>query len=924
MRSGGVMRFEPYLACEASAGSGKTWQLSLRYAALLLMDTPAERILCLTFTNKAAAEMLERISELLDRLGDARHQEQRKILCGWLQISETALLDKLPQTRSGFLRARHRIMTIDAFFNQILRQFALHSGLSPLFEIGPTDQKLLIDAFLKALERQNLLEDLRALCLEQHRTLESLYEEFARLYAQEAEIERFNFAPQPPALLHRLEAEAMAAFEAVGAFIRDCSAASATAQNLVRAQNIREAAAKTWLQRDRLEEYTYFKKCYRPPMDDAFAQFKQALKAWFAASETQALARICRLYACFEQSLSDFKKQARKLDFADVTHLTYKLLTQGVEGDFFYFKLDGRIEHLLIDEFQDTSTVQFEILRPLIEEFTSGMGTPAKASIKSFFYVGDAKQSIYRFRGGNPHLFAAVQRNYANIRRQTLAVNFRSLQMPVDFVNRVFEGKIDGFVPQKAHRSETGFVKTRQAEEPLEAAVQTVTELLSSGIEADKIALLTFTNDDGQAAAEALLQAHPGLSVTTETTQLLINQKAVRAVIEGVKYLYFKENLQLANFNALRGAPLDEAGFEGLEPLLNEPPLTLAAALIERFGLYEPGGGDLLRFLEWVATLSDVESLIFGYESLTQNAAGGERRGVTILTVHKSKGLEFEHTLVLDRLGRRQSSGGKLIFDHEGVFLRGLAWRQKGREAVDERYRELIESQRAEAALDQLNTLYVALTRARDSLYVFYKPSGSDFEPLELTEGEWGRPPVAAQESRPQTPQPQPSAFNARPLGRQSGVLKTAQAAGTDLGAQRFGLALHHALETLGGFDPAGLSLAIEGARNRYGRDTDIGALKGKIAPLLVHEPFLALVAQGAFLKEAPLIAGDEAVRLDLLIDTPSGWIVVDYKSGGASPEHHEQVRRYLALLKQTTGRGGSGYIAYLGHNTRLVKVEMP
>lgn len=916
--------FIPYLACEASAGSGKTWQLSLRYTALLFMDTPAERILCLTFTNKAAAEMQVRIEELLERLGDADHAAQRAILCGWLEMGEPALLERLAPVRSRFLRARHRIMTIDAFLNQILRQFALYSGLSPLFEIGELPERDRLEAFLREAGRTQVWDDLGALCLDQRRSAESLFEEFLRLYAQEAEIERFAFDAPDPARAAAAEAAVMAAFETFAGLITGCAQASPTALRLVQAQNVRDVAAKSWLERETLSDYTYFKKCYQPALDEAFLALKSALRAWFSVAESDALWRMSGLYGCFEHSQIALKKQAGKLDFSDITHLVYRLLSAPMQGDFFYFKLDGRIEHLLIDEFQDTSTVQFEILRPLIEEFTAGHGTPAKTAIKTFFYVGDAKQSIYRFRGGNPHLFEAVQRRYRNIRRQTLEVNYRSCAEPVAFVNRHFTDKIAAFIPQKAHRPQSGYVQVTSSEEPLAEAVKTVLQLLERNVLPEEIALLSFTNDDGQAVAEALLEAKDDLAVTTETTRLLINQPAVRTVIEGVKYLYFNDALFLANFNALRGAAdLSEAEFGDLRAGLGGAPLDLAVQIAERFGLYEEGGDNLLRFLEWTATLGSIEALIFGYEGLNLSAAPGQKQGVSVLTVHKSKGLEFKHVIVIDRLKRAHSSSGKLLFAYDGVELSKIAWRFKGREAVDDGYRALIEAEKTEKEHDRLNTLYVALTRARDSLFVIRKTAGSEFEPLALEDGSRGEPPrqAAPQTPPPKTPQNAPTPVRA--LGRQSDVLKSENVSETlDRSALRFGLALHHALETLGGFDPAHLPLAIEAARNRYGRDLAVDPLREKIAPLLALEDFTRLIAQGPFLKEAPLIYRGEVTRLDLLIDAPDGWIVIDYKSGGPAPEHIDQVRRYLDLLKKATGRTGSGYIAYLGHNTRLIPVE--
>ncbi|GHV59876.1 hypothetical protein FACS1894103_4190 [Campylobacterota bacterium] len=133
-----MSRFIPYLALEASAGSGKTYRLSERYAALLLQDIAPEKILCLTFTKKAAKEMQERIVTLLEKLSAGDATKQLSAIAEMLAISEATLAAKLPEVTNRFLRARCQIMTIDAFFNHILRQFSLNIGLPAVLTFAAT------------------------------------------------------------------------------------------------------------------------------------------------------------------------------------------------------------------------------------------------------------------------------------------------------------------------------------------------------------------------------------------------------------------------------------------------------------------------------------------------------------------------------------------------------------------------------------------------------------------------------------------------------------------------------------------------------------------------------------------------------------------------------------------------------------------
>ncbi|WP_162894516.1 UvrD-helicase domain-containing protein, partial [Klebsiella pneumoniae] len=132
--------------------------------------------------------------------------------------------------------------------------------------------------------------------------------------------------------------------------------------------------------------------------------------------------------------------------------------------DMIYFRLDGRISHLLIDEFQDTSVVQYEILKPIIAELVSGEGVKKN---RSFFYVGDKKQSIYRFRNSKKELFDLLRDTFTQIKTESLDTNYRSLGHLIEFVNTQFKNKFENFIPQKIleQNQNKGFVRIVQSEE---------------------------------------------------------------------------------------------------------------------------------------------------------------------------------------------------------------------------------------------------------------------------------------------------------------------------------------------------------------------------------------------------------------------------------------------------------------------------
>ena len=132
----------------------------------------------------------------------------------------------------------------------------------------------------------------------------------------------------------------------------------------------------------------------------------------------------------------ELNKEINALSFADINKLVFKLLVQSLDKEALYFRLDGRINHLLVDEFQDTNVMQYEIILPLITEIVSGYG---QNGLGSFFYVGDTKQSIYKFRGGKKELFDKLEEKFEQISMENLPSNYRSLKALVKFNNAVFE-----------------------------------------------------------------------------------------------------------------------------------------------------------------------------------------------------------------------------------------------------------------------------------------------------------------------------------------------------------------------------------------------------------------------------------------------------------------------------------------------------
>ena len=254
-------------------------------------------------------------------------------------------------------------------------------------------------------------------------------------------------------------------------------------------------------------------------------RIQEAIKKQNRAKEQNFFYALNELVGIYEKSKKALYMDDSELSFSDVTSLVHFILNELDDSEFLYFRLDAQIEHMLLDEFQDTSIVQYEILKPLINEITSGSGIFENGS---FFFVGDVKQSIYRFRGGVSALFESVK-NEQHTEVDQLVTNYRSQKEVVSFVNTVFKEKIKNYTPQNTREdAQGGYVEVIQNDELIEATLAQIKKLISLGANLDEIAVLCATNGDGEVVKQKLIEEN--IDVVTETTTKLINQTSVQAV----------------------------------------------------------------------------------------------------------------------------------------------------------------------------------------------------------------------------------------------------------------------------------------------------------------------------------------------------------------------------------------------------------
>ena len=484
------MEFEPFLAYEASAGSGKTFNLVVRYLSLLFMGENPSSIVALTFTNKAANEMLERIILTLEELPTRSELPQIARLTG---IDERVILEERPKVLSRFLRSDIQISTLDKFFGRILRKFALNAGMMPTFKtVQNHHESALLERFLNEVEVSRASEALVHLSLLSDKRLSDLFGLLSALYSKYKELDMQSYeginAPEEAI------GYAMSLAGELSAMILS-KPLSDRARKTMQFESYEELLGKTWLMKPSIE-YWDFKKIYEPRMDELLHEIQGAVASQMRRREVLYFKELFAILKLYIKSRRSMAVQSNELSFDDITLNVHTLLREKLESEFLYFRLDSRLKHLLLDEFQDTSVIQFDILRPLIEEIRSGTGVNEGGS---FFFVGDVKQSIYRFRGGVSALFHQVAELF-DVRLEPLKVNYRSKSAIVDFVNRAFEGKINGYIPQQSPQSSIGgYVEVLNSDDLLETLSERVALLIAKGVVPEEIAILTATNKDGSA-----------------------------------------------------------------------------------------------------------------------------------------------------------------------------------------------------------------------------------------------------------------------------------------------------------------------------------------------------------------------------------------------------------------------------------------
>ncbi len=897
--------FKPYLAYSASAGSGKTFALSVRYISLLFLDVEPSTILAATFTNKAATEMKQRVLTLLIHLSDKKAELHD--ISKQTGFSEDELLTKQPKVLENFLSSTNFIVTLDSFFTSILRSASLYIDIEPDFVTKEIDEKVKEMNFLEEVSANSLLSQLvkLAMNIEDKRFLK-MFELMQNFYKIDPLLPDRSYELTN---LTDIEAKIEISRETLYKLVLE-SGASKTAVKNFEPTPIKVLFKKSVFEKESLYEHRNYKKYVEktPSIEEEFLRLKSLLGEWATLKEQVVLHNLFQLFDYYKNANISTAKQLGVLSFDDLSFFTYRLLHESINKEFLYFKIDSRFQHILLDEFQDTSTLQFLLLKPLIDELFSGVG---QSEFKSFFYVGDTKQSLYRFRGGVEELFNSVAKHYG-ITIENMDTNYRSSKSVVEQVNRWFENSLVEFpIAKYQDGASEGYVEVRESDMLEEEAIVVLESLLEKGVSLNDIAFLVSTNRDGATIQEACYLK--GYATRLKTSSSLKHTPKIASLVAMVEYLFTGSPLDATALLQKVDQPLENMDLSWFHPFMQ--PLDVLHRLIGNFGYFEEDL-NLLRLLEFASEFSNIATFIEEFELSSIEVASNAKEGVQIMTIHGSKGLEFEHVIVLDRLKGLAPERSVLLYDYdESLHIKEIFYKMGGRENFDRTYQMMLEKQKILSAKDKMNILYVALTRAVESMTVIRKSKASIFDPLGITPMTVGS--LSSTSSKPSTPS-KVEKVTITNYGVQE-VNSTEDEDEKDYQAILFGLALHYTLEIMSSFSLMSLAEALLATQNRYGlelNEKQFSDIKSRILSLITDERFKKMLEKATITKEQSLSFEGQFKQIDLLLEYDDSCMVIDYKSSKKYHlKHKSQVGYYKKAVKSITGKYTRGVVVYLLEN---------
>ncbi len=749
---------QPLHLYQASAGSGKTFNIARQFLKLCLRNPESKsyrRILAITFTNKATAEMKSRFLKELRVLAHGLTSAHLEELMKWHKLSEAEIRQNARKVLRAILHDYHHlsVMTIDSFFQRILRAFAHDMKLSGNFETElqqsvvtefavqelierSSNEPKVFSQLLQLLETRmeegdhwNFRESLRRFAAELMREdvdLVNRPEDFEQRIELIKQQERTLIIEQKEALephaaavrklwerYHLNDCEFYQKKRGIKLFLEQVVAGQlpTTINSFIEQALDSDATIEVWIKpgnhgfsnaeaaaKNGLINHSRTIKEIQEQYEVALSTYRQILHQ---AAELKFLPLLA-------EALRAFPRKTGLLPQSDVARLIHQLISQN-DSSFLLERAGTLYRHYLLDEFQDTSRLQWENLRPLLAESVSN-GNFSMA-------VGDVKQAIYRWRNGDWRLLGGQLQTYFEdqYRSLSLQVNFRSQPAIIHFNNLLFpklaaafyqelkthagnsslpkeatqafqhfysEKEMNQLLPDKKKGEKGGFVQFTLAEKdiasPLDWVVEQVKAAQKAGFQAGDIAVLVRKNSQAAAAALHLLHQQTietdenmRWAVLTEEALRLNQSNEVRAIIATCRMLHANQNhkpddlseLELA-FCLSKDPELWQApsalDFTELKAAFktwsNLQMPDLIAVIITHLNLNQHAGAHpyLMMFEEEVRGLAsrlkgEIRELLHWWDEQGANTkvlTATASNAIRIMTIHQSKGLEFPVVLL--------------------------------------------------------------------------------------------------------------------------------------------------------------------------------------------------------------------------------------------------------------------------------------
>jgi len=815
---------------KASAGSGKTFALAVEYILELMQphsEKEFEHTLAVTFTNKATAEMKSRILETLYGLKNSLKDSkpyleaiQKRLKEEGKEISDEQISLQAGKALTAILHdySHFRVETIDSFFQSILRNMARELGLAANLQVELSHDEIIESAVDSLIETMDTQPEVRRWVLDYTREqLDSgdrwdivgplkdfagniFKEEYQRKSEDElkkisnAEVIK-DFKSKMQAIKKRAEKEVQEAADEVISLIEN-SAPSFDKINggknlskfLLKAKGMegKEPSDTIKGQADGskpllLAAYKNDPACIAAsePIREALSHFitlySERCKEYFSASLALRHLGPLRLLEHIDEKAREIEGDAGRFTLSSTPALLSKMV-EGSDAPFIFEKIGTFINNVMIDEFQDTSRMQWENFKKLLFEKLASGGKG--------LLVGDIKQSIYRWRNGDWKILYGIEQEKElqrfNIKPEPLDINYRSHQQIIDFNNAFFPlaaEKLDGIRPdapiklskiyedvsQKSKKADgKGYVriklyKNNGADNTICDMVEQIRELQAKGLELNQIAILIRKNDDAQKLIEGFSQYDPDLHLVSEEAFLLEASTSVQMIVAALRMLIDKNHsdgisekyLMLHYLQDVLGqkeATIQTVALKKAEEVLPEeftkhrdellqlPLYLLAEKLWRIFSLGNIQGEDIyvLTFFDELqnhlrsAGAPDIQTFLEAWdEKLWKKAVPASSvAGIRILTIHKSKGLEF-HTVFLPFSSWRTeiSKESDILWcetdtkPYNELGALPISIHSKGIQTSV--FTPNYEEELLEKRVDALNTLYVAFTRPEANLYVW-------------------------------------------------------------------------------------------------------------------------------------------------------------------------------------------------------------